>query len=125
MSPIHFGRLRPRPSRQESAEDDKEIVLSNRRLSPDKNEDTDADTEDDEDTDETMSAEEESAGGASPPAVESQVFDYGRPKRRRSSRSGAFASGAGAVQQPDRIRRQPRPGPNVECAIAPTHALLR
>jgi hypothetical protein len=90
MSPIYYGRLRPRPPRQESSEDDEEIFLTNTPLEPDKNEDTDG-TEGDEDTEETMSAEEESDDGASPPAVESQVLDYDRPKRRRCS-LGAFTS---------------------------------
>ena len=100
-SPIYFGRLRPRSPRQESSEDDGEIVLSNRRLSPDKNEDTDG-TDDGDETDSTMSAGGESDDAASPPDVESQVLDFPkRPKRRRHSSSGAFASSAGAEQQPE------------------------
>ena len=95
LSPIHFARLRPQRLR-----DDDPIVLRNRGRSPDENEDTD---EDDEDTEDTMSAEEGSAGGASPPAVESQVLDYDPPRARRRSSRGAFTSNAGAQQQPEPI----------------------
>ena len=89
MSPVYGSRLRHRPSRYESSYDNDAIVLTNRRLSPDKNEDTDH-TEDGEDIEETMSAEEESGDGASPPDVESQVLDYDPPRGRRHSSRGAF-----------------------------------